>query len=113
MNTVSHKIFSLSPRANTWLLPFYGLLLLGTVLYSESITAPAPETGRVEVTLWDKYTDFEAMGLQKVVDAFNASQNRIHVTFLTVSDVKTKILMAVSGGNPPDIAGLFGPDIAQ
>jgi ABC-type glycerol-3-phosphate transport system substrate-binding protein len=67
----------------------------------------------VEVTYWDKYTDFEAAGLQKVVDAFNNSQTRIHVTFLSVSDIKTKTLMATAGGNPPDIAGLFGPDIAQ
>lgn len=95
------------------LLPFCGLILLLIVFYSEQITLSPASTDRVEVTLWDKYTDFEGEGLQKVVNAFNASQNRIHVTFLSVSDVKTKVLMATSGGNPPDIAGLFGPDIAQ
>ncbi|MBI2297398.1 MAG: ABC transporter substrate-binding protein, partial [Armatimonadetes bacterium] len=45
--------------------------------------------------------------MRAVVDQFNATQTRIHVDLLTVSQVDQKMLLATAGGNPPDVAGLW------
>src|SRR5437868_3720966 len=45
--------------------------------------------------------------MRKVVDTYNARQNRIRVDMLSVSQVDQKMLLATAGGNPPDVAGLW------
>jgi ABC-type glycerol-3-phosphate transport system substrate-binding protein len=89
------------------------LILLLAVWDSERITAPRAEPGRVRVTYWEKWTDFEYDAMKAVVDEFNRSQNRIHVDLLRISDVGNKTLLAIAGGNPPDIAGLWGANVCQ
>lgn len=93
--------------------PLFALTLLAVLAWSESITRPVERQDRVEVVYWDKYTEFEEEALRKIVDYFNKSQQKIYVNFLSVSDIQSKTLMAIAGGSPPDIAGLFGPDVAQ
>ncbi|MBS1710547.1 MAG: ABC transporter substrate-binding protein [Armatimonadetes bacterium] len=89
-------------------------LLVGSVVLSESLVKPEPrKDGRVVVTYWEKWSDFEAEAMRKVVDKFNKSQDKIFVEFSSVSNVAGKTLLATSGGIPPDIAGLFGPNVAQ
>ena len=54
--------------------------------------------------------------MQAVVDDFNASQNRIFVKKLAVSEMLRKVMLATAGGNPPDVAGLWSsniPDFAE
>jgi len=54
--------------------------------------------------------------MQAVVDDFNRSQDRIEVRLLAVSQIDVKLLLAASGGNPPDLAGLWShtlPDFAE
>ncbi|HET6385067.1 MAG TPA: ABC transporter substrate-binding protein [Armatimonadota bacterium] len=114
--------------------PVAVLLLLGVVFYSEAITSnmmPRPDAlsrvgsavvpfgvpsvtsgkGRIHVTYWEKWTDFEAQAMQDVVDRFNRSQNKIWVDYLTMSQIDQKVLVAASGGIPPDVAGLYGPNV--
>ncbi|HEY0868014.1 MAG TPA: extracellular solute-binding protein, partial [Fimbriimonas sp.] len=55
----------------------------------------------------------EGEEMRKVVDAFNASQDRIFVQYLSISGVDTKTLLATSGGNPPDVAGIWQERLAQ
>ncbi len=91
------------------------LLVCGALAWvaSERITAPEPKRAAVEITYWEKWTGFELDGIRAVVDDFNRSQDRIHVKLLTVSDLSNKLLMSVSGGVPPDVAGIWGLDIAK
>ncbi len=63
--------------------------------------------GRVIVRYWEKWTGFEAEAMRAVVDDFNASQDRIFVKMLSVSDVDQKLLLSTAGGNPPDVAGVW------
>ena len=63
--------------------------------------------GRLHLTYWEKWTGFELEARQKVVDLFNASQDRIFVDLLSISEIDRKLMVAIAGGNPPDIAGLF------
>ncbi|HLV81439.1 MAG TPA: ABC transporter substrate-binding protein [Chthonomonadaceae bacterium] len=94
----------------TWLLI---LIVVGAIWYSEDITTPHPEPGPVHIAYWEKWTGFEADAMRDVVNYYNRSQNRIHVDLLMVSGIENKTLMATAGGNPPDVAGLYGPNVAQ
>lgn len=88
--------------------------LLAVAAYSEKIVQkPDRKDGRVVITYWEKWTNFEADAMRAVVDEFNKSQDKIYVEYLSVSGVAQKTLMAVSGGIPPDVAGLFGPNTPQ
>ncbi len=88
-------------------------VVAGSAIYSEFLTTPAPEKGAVHVTYWEKWTEFEGDAMRAVVDEFNREHPNIHVDLLTISNIQDKTLMAVAGGVPPDVAGLFGPDVAQ
>ena len=59
------------------------------------------------IEYWEKWPGFEGEAMQRVVDDFNASQNRIFVRKLTVSRMDQKMMLATAGGVPPDIAGLW------
>ncbi len=62
---------------------------------------------KVHVTYWEKWTGAEGEAMRRTVDKFNSSQNRIVVEYLNVSQVDRKTLLATSGGDPPDIAGIW------
>ncbi len=72
---------------------------------------PHPGEGRVTIRYWEKWTGFEADAMRAVVDDFNASQNRIFVDFSSVSQMDHRLMLAISGGVPPDVAGITGKSI--
>src|SRR2546430_1394788 len=86
--------------------------ILALVWYSEAIVRPAQPDDKVHILYWEKWTGFEGEAMRAVVDAFNREQSRIHVDLLTVSGIENKTLLATAGGTPPDVAGLYGPNIA-
>ena len=45
--------------------------------------------------------------MQRTVDQFNRSQNKIVVEYLPLSNVDRKALVATAGGDPPDVVGLW------
>jgi ABC-type glycerol-3-phosphate transport system substrate-binding protein len=69
--------------------------------------------GRVHIVYWEKWTGAEAAAMQTTVDAFNASQDRIFVEFLGISGIDRKAILAIAGGDPPDIAGVWVQQIAS
>ena len=73
----------------------------------------ARHDGRVHIVYWEKWTGAEARAMQATVDAFNASQSRIFVEFLSVSGIDRKTLLAAAGGDPPDVAGVWVQQIAS
>lgn len=66
--------------------------------------APA---GRVEVTYWEKWTGREGGALQAMVDRYNQSQDRAWVRLVPVGDITSKAMVAIGGGDPPDVVGLY------
>ncbi|MCO5297022.1 MAG: ABC transporter substrate-binding protein [Fimbriimonadaceae bacterium] len=93
-------------------MPLIGIVVLAAFVASERVTAPPPQGDRVVVTYWEKWTGFEGDAMRAVVDEFNRSQNRIFVKMLSVAGIEDKTLFATAGGNPPDVAGLYGPNVA-
>lgn len=63
--------------------------------------------GRIVLDYWEKWTRHEGDAMERIVNAFNASQSRIWVRYLVVSDIGQKSLVSIAGGNPPDIIGLY------
>ena len=85
------------------------IVALGLVAGCSAAPPDRTPDGRVIVNYWEKWTGFEGEAMQAVVDDFNASQDRILVDKLTVSQIDQKMLLATAGGNPPDVAGLWSP----
>jgi ABC-type glycerol-3-phosphate transport system substrate-binding protein len=67
--------------------------------------------GRRTIEYWEKWTGAEYDAMQKVVDEFNRSQDRIYVRMLSVSSIEQKLMLATAGGNPPDVAGIWSHSI--
>ncbi|MEM1108657.1 MAG: ABC transporter substrate-binding protein [Planctomycetota bacterium] len=70
------------------------------------------DDGRLIVSYWEHWQGFEKEAMQAVVDDFNASQDRIFVKMLAVSQIEQKFVLATAGGVPPDIAGLWARHVA-
>ena len=78
---------------------------------SGSSSGSASSGGHVNITLWHGYTDVEATSIKALVKQFNATHPNITVTaqFYGNADYALqKVLAAVAGGKPPDIAYLYG-----
>jgi ABC-type glycerol-3-phosphate transport system substrate-binding protein len=69
--------------------------------------------GRVHITYWEKWSGFEAEAMQRTVDQFNRSQNKIVVEYLPLSNVDRKTLIATAGGDPPDVVGLWAFNVCR
>jgi ABC-type glycerol-3-phosphate transport system substrate-binding protein len=87
--------------------------IVATIYYSEHVIVPPQKDNKVHITYWEKWTGFEGDAMKATVEEFNRTQNRIHVDLLTVSGIENKTLLAVAGGDPPDVAGLYGPNVPQ
>lgn len=69
--------------------------------------------GRVELTYWEKWTNREGEAIQAVVDRFNQMQDRIWVHRIPVADITSKAMVAIGGGDPPDLVGFFTYNVPQ
>ncbi len=63
--------------------------------------------GRKVLHYWEKWTGAEGLALQGVIDAFNQSQEKLWVIRVPISDISSKAMVAVGGGDGPDVCGLF------
>jgi ABC-type glycerol-3-phosphate transport system substrate-binding protein len=72
--------------------------------------------GYTVVEYWEKWVGNEATQMQQIVDDFNRTVGRekhIHVRYMSMSQVDQKTLVAVAGGVPPDVAGVWDAQIPQ
>lgn len=67
--------------------------------------------GRIVLDYWEKWTGHEGKAMQGVIDAFNQSQSRIFVRYLVTAGVDQKAMIAIAGGNPPDVVGLYNYNV--
>lgn len=68
---------------------------------------------KIRISYWEKWTGPEEAATRAVVEAFNRSQDRIVVEYFVQSPVDRKTLVAIAGGDPPDVAGLFVQNVAS
>lgn len=79
---------------------------LGYALFGPRRAAKAPR-GRVILNYWEKWTGLEAKAMTDVIARFNDSQDRIWVNYFSQAAIEQKALVAIAGGDPPDIVGLW------
>jgi len=65
----------------------------------------------VVIRYWEKWTGFEADAMREIVDDFNSSQSRIFVEYSSVSQIDRRLTLAIAGGVPPDVAGIWAYNI--
>jgi multiple sugar transport system substrate-binding protein len=94
------------------LLAWAGVVVVAVVA-GEKATVRTSRSDRVTVIYWEKWTGQEGDAMRKVVNDFNQSQERIFVEYLSISGVDQKTMLATSGSNPPDIAGIWLEQVAQ
>ena len=63
--------------------------------------------GRIVLDYWEKWTGIEGKAMQKIVREFNASQDRIFVRYFATAGIDEKTQIAIAGGAPPDVVGLW------
>jgi ABC-type glycerol-3-phosphate transport system substrate-binding protein len=103
MNDGWHRTVGLTRRAA---LAALGAAGAGAVLWPSRSRARAPR-GRVEVRYWEKWTGREGAAVQAIVNRYNASQDRAWVRLVPVSEIASKAMVAIGGGDPPDVVGLY------
>lgn len=74
--------------------------------------------GKTSLTVWEGYTDVEGKAFAQLADEFNKTHPKIDVKVLETNNdyALQKVLTAVRGGNPPDVAYLYGswaPNVAK
>lgn len=95
--------------------PRRAFLLLAAAGVAWSLPRPAA-VAPLELSYWEKWTQFEGDSMKAVVDDFNnlpENKDRLHVTYMMVSNVEQKVLVATAGGDPPDIAGLYDAQVVS
>src|SRR3954471_22657439 len=83
----------------------------GVVLWPGAGDGRRAPRGRVELRYWEKWAGPEGAAMQAVVDRYNASQQRAWVRMVPVGDVTPKAMVAIGGGDPPDVVGLYSYSI--
>lgn len=75
--------------------------------------AGAPASGPVDLEVWTGWTEDAATNIEKILDGYNKSQNQVKAHHVVVPEAMTqKLLAAISAGNPPGGAIVFGASIA-
>lgn len=73
----------------------------------------AAAAGPVEIDVWTGWTEDAATNIEKILAGYNDSQSEVIAKHVVVPDSMTqKLLAAVSAGNPPATAVVFGASIA-
>ncbi len=83
---------------------------LGFILFGPRASKERHD-GRLVLDYWEKWTGLEGRAMQKVVDDFNASQSKLFVRYFSTGGIDEKAQIAIAGGAPPDILGLWNYNV--
>ncbi len=85
--------------------------LMTTALALVALSAFAQQKTEITYMAWYNTTESEAADIQKTLDKFNTSQDKIHVTLITVSraDYETKLNTMATAKQLPDTAIMAEP----
>ena len=87
--------------------------MIAALLVGETSVSRQARADRVTVIYWEKWTGDEGEQMRKIVTAFNESQDKVFVQYLSISGVDQKTMLATAGNNPPDVAGIWQDQICQ
>ena len=74
-------------------------------------SSAAESTGeKTKITFWYSHSGDEAAAFEQAIASYNASQDKVEVEGLSVTD-KQKIIVALSGSEAPDVIEVSNQDI--
>ncbi|MBL8745206.1 MAG: ABC transporter substrate-binding protein [Phycisphaerae bacterium] len=86
------------------------LTTLSAAAVGYAFLGPRPQRqrsdGRIVLDYWEKWTGHEGEAMLRVVNDFNKSQDRLWVRYFAMGGIDQKAMIAIAGGNPPDIIGM-------
>ncbi len=88
-----------------------GVAMAACLFGLETVPLKHDKPGRIHIKYWEKWSGFEFDAIKKIVDDFNSSQDKIFVDLLQTSEIENKAMFAISAGVPPDVAGLYSPNV--
>jgi len=104
-------------RAQHWRASAAALLAAVALSALASCSTPADKTAPTHIIYWEKWTGFEGEAMDAIIDDFNTQEAAraktdpnyapIEVEKVTVSKIEQKLLIAIAGGSPPDLAGNY------
>lgn len=88
------------------------------LLVAAGCSSGSSNGGATNLKVWEGYADVEGKAFKSLVDQFNKTHHGVHVSALYVNNDFSlqKVLTAVRGGTPPDVAYVYGswaPNIAK
>lgn len=87
-----------------------GASAAGLLLFGPRATDDVP-SGRIVLDYWEKWTGAEGEAMRLLVDEFNRTQGDIFVRYLAINSIDQKAMIAIAGGSPPDVIGLWNFNI--
>ncbi len=114
--------FGAVPTFLSTLAALAALAALGALTATSGCSTSTNKQAPRHITYWEKWTGFEGEAMDAVIDDFNAKEVAhaqadanyapIEVEKVTISKIEQKLLIAIAGGNPPDIAGHYSFSVA-
>jgi multiple sugar transport system substrate-binding protein len=85
---------------------------------TDSTSSNSGGSGGTTIQIWEGYTQVEAKAFAHLVSEYEATHpgQKVNTLYVNSDDTLQKVLTAVRGGSPPDIAYLYGswaPNVAQ
>ncbi|MBN9504116.1 MAG: hypothetical protein J0H02_20225, partial [Armatimonadetes bacterium] len=87
--------------------------IVTVVVFATNQSTPRRYPARIPVRFWHRWQGDWEKQVQKIVDAFNESQDKYEVIALSTpaSGADSKFIMGVIGGDPPDVMSMWNGDI--
>lgn len=79
------------------------LALLVAVLMLLTMVPMALAEGKTELIMWGGWSGDSIAQFQQMLDAYNATQDKVHITYQYVDGVEQKLLTAIAGGDTCDV----------
>ncbi len=92
-----------------------GVPAVGLILFGPRAASSVP-ANRTVVVYWEKWTDFEGRAMRDLVAHYNETEGRragTYVDYTTTTGIDLKTLIATSGGDPIDLAGLWQRNVVS
>lgn len=67
--------------------------------------------GRIVLEYWEKWTGHEGEAMQRLIDEYNARQDRVWVRYSAMSAIDQKAMISIAGNSPPSLVGLWSYNI--
>lgn len=88
------------------LIAIVALLVMGTMLFAAAAAEnPTSNSGPIELKFWSLFTGGDGEFFNAMIDEFNSSQDKIHMTndMVKFDDYYTRLTTALAAGTAPDV----------